>query len=178
MVTSTRPMTLEEFLALPETEPATELIDGYPCQKPVGKLRHARAILRLQVLLLQHPATASGLPLVELGSRYPATSAGNLRVPDLSFFLPGNDPGAEASYPARAPDLAVEVRSEGQALHPLEGRLSFLREQGTSSTLLIDPEAKTVFVHDGQRSWTASGNDVVTLEQHGGFSFPVGDLWK
>lgn len=175
MVTRTRPMTLDEFLALPETEPATELIDGYPCQKPVGKLRHSRAQTNLLLLLARSPATSAGRPLVELGVR---RGRANLRVPDVSYYLPGNEPGAIADYPERAPDLAIEVRSEGQLIRILEERLAFLREQGTACTLLVDPEARTVYVTDAARSWVATSDDAVTLDSLAGFSFTVSDLWR
>jgi len=170
-------MTLDEFLALPETEPATELIDGYPCQKPVGKKPHSRATWRLGRLLDRHPATAGGSVYPELGFRFARTTPGNLRVPDLSYYLPGHDDD-DSDYPERAPDLAVEVRSEGQLVRVLEERLAFLREQGTACTLLVDPEAQSVHVHEGDRSWTASGDDTVTLASLAGFSFTVRDLWQ
>lgn len=81
-------------------------------------------------------------------------------------------------YPERAPDLAVEVRAEGQALRLLDERLAFLRDRGSGCALLVDPEAQTVHVHDGKRSWVASGDDTVTLESLAGFSFTVSVLWR
>ena len=179
MTTPTRLMTLDEFLALPETKPYTELIDGVPCQKPVGKMRHSRAQWLLPRLLDRHPATSAGSPWPELGFKFRRTAAGNLRVPDVSYYLPGNiDPDSKEDYPEVAPDLAAEVRSEGQGLPGLRARLAFLREQGTRCTLLIDPEARTVEVHDGGRNWTASEHDEVVLEQLNGFSFRVDELFS
>jgi Uma2 family endonuclease len=35
-------ITLEEFLKLPETKPASEYIDGEIIQKPMPKTRHSR----------------------------------------------------------------------------------------------------------------------------------------
>lgn len=172
-------MTLDEFLALPETKPYTELIDGVPCQKPLGKRRHSRAQWLLQKLLDRHPATSAGTPWPELGFKFRRTTAGNLRVPDVSYYLPGNiDLDSDEPYPEVAPDLAAEVRSEGQGLPGLRARLAFLREQGTRCTLLIDPEAHTVEVHDGERSWTASAGETVVLEQLNGFGFQVDELFS
>lgn len=37
-----KPLTLEEFLQLPETKPASEYIDGSIIQKPMPKGRHSR----------------------------------------------------------------------------------------------------------------------------------------
>src|SRR6185312_6324921 len=129
--TPTRLLSLEEFLRLPETEPYTELIDGVPEQKPVGKKRHAIAQSNLVFLLRVHEATRAGRALTELGNRFPRTTLGNLRIPDFSYYLPGNlDPYSDEAYPERPPDLAVEVRSARQGDDRLRERLAFLREQG------------------------------------------------
>ena len=40
--TTTQPLTLEEFLKLPETKPASEYINGEIIQKPMPKGRHSR----------------------------------------------------------------------------------------------------------------------------------------
>ena len=39
---TTQPLTLEEFLKLPETKPASEYIGGAIVQKPMPKGRHSR----------------------------------------------------------------------------------------------------------------------------------------
>ena len=176
--TPTRLLSLEEFLCLPETKPYTELIDGVPEQKPMGKKRHAIAQTNLVVMLTLHPRTRGGRPLTELGNRFPKTSLGNLRVPDFSYYLPGNlDPNSDEDYPDRAPDLAAEIRSKRQGLDPLRNRLAFLREQGSLCTMLVDPEAQTVEVTDGDRTWTAGADDEVTLTRLNGFSFKVRELF-
>jgi Uma2 family endonuclease len=178
MTTQTRLMTLEEFLRLPETKPYTELVDGFPEQKPVGKRRHSKAQWRLTRLLDRHPATADGAPWPELGFRFPRTSRGNLRVPDVSYYLFGSDTSSDDDdYPQKAPDLAAEIRSQGQSPASLRGRLAFLREQGTRCTLLIDPEARTVEVHDGEGTWTAGDDDEVALTRLNGFAFNVRELF-
>lgn len=171
-------MTLDEFLELPETEPATELVNGELCQKPVPKKPHSRAQLNLAFLLRTHASTLAGRPWVELGNKFPATRRGNLRVPDVSYyFAESDDPTTDEDYPERAPDLAAEVRSKGQSLQSLRERLAFLREQGTVCTLLIDPEARTVEIHDAGRESTARDTAQVTLDSLKGFSFKVADLF-
>src|SRR5688572_24861239 len=137
-------LTLEEFLAMPETEPYTELIDGVPSQKPVGSEQHSQAQTNLVVLLRLSEVTASGRTRAELSVRFPATARGNLRIPDVSYYLPGHEDESGAKYPARVPDLAAEVLSEGQTWTNLQRRLAFLREQGTRCTLLIDPTKQRV----------------------------------
>jgi Uma2 family endonuclease len=175
---ASRLVSLEEFLRLPETEPYTELVDGVMEQKPVGKNRHSVAQTELVMLLRLHPATREGRAVTELGVRFPATRLGNLRVPDVAFYTDRSAVRLEEDYPGSAPDLAAEIRSPGQSLRTLRERLAFLREQGTRCTLLIDPEAQTVEVHDGARTVTASAAEEVTLDALGGFSFRVGQLFE
>jgi Uma2 family endonuclease len=45
--TSTKPITLEEFLQLPETKPASEYIEGAIIQKPMPKAKHSRLQAKL-----------------------------------------------------------------------------------------------------------------------------------
>ena len=67
--------------------------------------------------------------------------------------------------------------SKGQSIASQRERLTFLRAQGTRCTLLIDPEAQTVEVHDGERTTRVSGDNEVRLEAPAGFSFGVPELW-
>ncbi|UIE40358.1 Uma2 family endonuclease [Leptodesmis sichuanensis A121] len=43
-----RPLTLDEFLKLPETEPASEYIDGQIVQKPMSQGEHSTLFSRRQ----------------------------------------------------------------------------------------------------------------------------------
>ena len=173
-----RPVSLDEFLRMPETEPYTELVDGVMEQKPVGKNNHSVAQTELTVMLRLHPATRNGRAVTELGVRFPGTRSGNLRVPDVVFYRDRGAINLDADYPDAAPDLAAEIRSKGQSLRALRDRLAFLREQGTLCTLLIDPDAATIEVHDGDETWMASGDDEVVIQTLGGFSFRAGQLFE
>lgn len=42
-----QPITLEEFLQLPETEPASEFINGHVYQKPMPQGKHSRLQIKL-----------------------------------------------------------------------------------------------------------------------------------
>ena len=81
-------------------------------------------------------------------------------------------------YPDEAPDLAVEVLSEGQSRRAMRERLAFLREHGVPATLLVDPEAETVHVHDNGREWVANAGETVEMPGLDGFSFAVVDLFR
>ena len=174
---ATRLVTLEEYLALPETEPATELVDGRLEQKPVGRYRHGRAQTRLAQMLGAHPATERGEAVTELTIRFPAALRPNARIPDVCYFLPASLPNPDDDYPDRAPDLAAEVLSKGQTRQAVANRLSFLRSEGARCTLLIDPWERTVEVHDGARAWIADDSAEVTLHELAGFHFVVSRLF-
>lgn len=170
-------MSLDEFLALPEEKPYLELIDGEVCQKPMGKKRHSRAQTRLSRWLERHPATHDGEAFVELTLPLGGSGRANARVPDVSYYRHGRG-GDGDDYPTELPDLVAEVRSEGQTLQAIESRLAFLRERGVPVTLLIDPEGRTVTVHDGDRTWSAGSGDHVTIETLAGFDFDVDELFE
>lgn len=168
-----RGLSVSEFLALPETKPASELIDGEVVQKPVARLKHNRPIRNLIRILDQHPPAASGDWLTEQGINFP----GNHRVPDLVWFAAGRLSGIE-SYPDFAPDLAVEVRSEGQSLRQQRERLQYLRDQGTTVTLLIDPETRSIEVHERGVESVALPGGTVALASLGGLTFEVASVFS
>lgn len=170
-------VTLDEYLAMAETEPATELIDGRLEQKPVGRYRHGRAQTRLAQALGRFPATQLGEAITELTVRFPAADRPNARIPDVSYWLPGNVPDPDQDYPDEAPDLAAEVLSKDQSRRSLQQRLDFLRSAGSACTLLIDPWARTIEVHDGEQSWLAYEDDQVCLEGLAGFTFSPRELF-
>ena len=176
MSTATGLLTLEDFLALPEEKPALELVDGEVCRKPVPKESHSYAQLEIIKALLIDPHTAPGHIRPELGISFPSELVGNHRVPDVIYFRPGRRPSHP--YPLVAPDLAVEIRSEGQGLELVRKRLAFLRAQGTRCTLLIDPLTRSVEVHDDGRTWTAHEGEQVTLTALDGFTFLVDGLFE
>jgi Uma2 family endonuclease len=172
-------ISLEDFLKLPETKPANELIDGEVCQKAMPKTPHSLSSLKFVRLLERDPGTSNGLPMYELGFNFPDSLRANHRVPDLSYYRPGR-PIPHSPYPLESemPDLVVEIRSEGQSRSSQAARLQFLRDHGVPCTLLIDPEQITVTVHELDREWTGAVGDVITLATIDGFTFPVSALFE
>lgn len=83
MQTSLQKLTLDEFLELPETKPASEFIEGQIIQKPMPQGKHSTIQLDLgadinRVLKPQHIARA-----------YPelrCTFGGRSTVPDVTVF--------------------------------------------------------------------------------------------
>jgi Uma2 family endonuclease len=103
--TPVKRLTLETFLAIPETEPASEYVDGQVIQKPMPKGKHSSIQTEL--------ATAINL---QLKSQRIARAFSELRcsfgdrsiVPDVSVF----------SWARIVPDANGEIPNVFQVRHP------------------------------------------------------------
>lgn len=137
--------TLEEFLALPETEPASEFIEGTVVQKPMSKGSHSRLQAKL-VRCLNDALEPALLAFPELR----CTFGGRSLVPDISLFDVRRIPGAESGEIAEdfhlAPDLAVEIVSLDQDANELVEKLGFCLCSGVRLGWLIDPHRRQVLV--------------------------------
>ena len=96
--TYSKPIALEEFLALPETKPASEYIDGKIIQKPMPQGEHSTIQAELIVALnsvLKPQKIARAFPELR------CTFGGRSTVPDVSVFtwdkIPRQDSGKIAN---------------------------------------------------------------------------------
>ncbi len=144
------PLTLEQFLALPEIDekPYLEFIDGKIEAKVSPQTKHSR----IQSQLLRSLEDAAeikrvGLPFPELR----CTFGGRSLVPDVVFLLQehiGLDPDGEyQDEMLRPPDIHIEIVSPGQAVRKNRDRIVFSIAHGCLLGWLIDPERKKVEVH-------------------------------
>ena len=81
--TPTKPLTLDEFLAMPETKPAGEYSDGQIIQKPMPQGKHS-AVQGDFV-----PAVNAALRSNRIARAYPelrCTFGGRSTVPDVAVF--------------------------------------------------------------------------------------------
>jgi Uma2 family endonuclease len=140
-------LTLEEFLKLPETEPALELIDGVVSQKVSPKGQHAT----LQPMLwdyFRRYAQPRGLAMAftELRSNF----AGSSPVPDVSVYLwdriPWEPGGRVPSDFYTAPDIAVEVVSPDQSRSDQIAKCAWYVAHGVPLALVVDPDDDSVSV--------------------------------
>jgi Uma2 family endonuclease len=147
VVARRRAMTLEEFLRLPEAEPALEYEDGVVTQKMSPKLHHSA--LQFQVAQI---VNAQGIPraLVRAFPEVRTTFAGKSYVPDISVFtwerIPVDADGVLLNEVFVPPDIAVEIASPGQGRRKLEARCRWYVEHGVRVALLVDPRRTTVAV--------------------------------
>jgi Uma2 family endonuclease len=161
MAISERTLTLEEFLALPEEEPALELWDGVVRQKVSPQNQHGllRAKLGGRLNRVGEPFRL-GLVFTEV--RF-ATDSGSA-VPDVSFYTRERIPllpnGRVSNERLGPPDLAVEIVSPEQSVSLLIRKCLWYAEIGVRVTLLVVPNDETVFAfRPGAPLRALGGND-------------------
>lgn len=151
--TPTKPLTLEEFLALPETTPASEYIDGTIVQKPIPQGEHST----LQGDLVT--ALNAVLKLPKVGRAYPelrCTFGGRSIVPDVSVFqwkrIPRRADGRVENAFNIAPDWIIEILSPQQSQTKVIRNIFHGLDHGTAMGWLVDPEESFIFVYGADKS--------------------------
>ncbi|MGD1854953.1 MAG: Uma2 family endonuclease [Leptolyngbyaceae cyanobacterium] len=144
----TKPITLEAFLALPETKPASEYIDGYISQKPMPQGKHSTIQRDLTL------AVEMALKPNRVGRAFPelrCTFGGRSIVPDVAVFMQENIPreadGTIANQFLLPPDWAIEILSPDQSQTKVTKKLLHCLKCGSQMGWLIDPDEQTIFVY-------------------------------
>jgi Uma2 family endonuclease len=175
-----RRMTLDEFLALPETEPALEYAEGMVTQKVAPQGRHV--FLQLNFTNEVNTFAQSrklALALPELRTTY----AGLSRVPDVAIYLwhrvPRLPNGQIADHFTEPPDVAVEIVSPGQGVTDLVTKCIWYVKNGVRIALIVDPSEDAVlrFRPDALPD-VLTGDDRIDLDEVlPGFELTVGQLF-
>ena len=140
-----KPLTLDEFLALPEEEPPLEYADGVVTRKVPPKTRHSALQLDLAKRIDQ-----IGLPnkVARAFTELRTTFGGASRVPDVAVFrwdrIPRDASGRLADDVFEPPDIAIEMASPGQSVNSLVRRCLWYGANGVHVALLVDPEDESV----------------------------------
>lgn len=165
MATITERLSLEEFLALPEEEPALEYEDGVVTQKAMPKAKHSRVQFGLAPIF-EDATRSSGQFMAFTELRI--TFAGRSYVPDVSVFrterVELDAEGEVANDVFEPPDVAVEVVSPGQSVTRLVARCLWYVANGVKAALLVDPEEHSVVLFAaGGVTAALNGEDIVDL---------------
>jgi Uma2 family endonuclease len=145
-------LTLDEFLALPETEPASEYIDGEVVQKVAPSWYHASLVHELGRLIgnyvVQHPG--EGRVVTELRHAFRG-AAPRVYVPDLGVLRVRNVPRDRRQRtrgPVEVPpDFAIEVLSPGDYPGRVLEKADFYMRACTELLWIGDPELESVTVY-------------------------------
>jgi Uma2 family endonuclease len=180
--TPTKLLTLEDFLALPETKPASEFMAGQIFQKPMPQGKHST----IQGDLV--PTINGVLKPSQIARAYPelrCTFGGRSLVPDISVFawsrIPRDESGEVANVFAIAPDWVIEILSPDQSQSKVVRNILHCLDHGTQMGWLIDPEEKIVFVYfaDQRVLVFELGDDRLPVPSFAeSFSLAIGELFS
>lgn len=150
--TQVKPLTLEAFLELPETEPASEYIGAQIIQKPLPQGKHSRLQDKLGKTIntaVESRKIACAFP--ELRCSFGGSSI----VPDIAVFIwsqiPTDSSGEIANVFPLAPPWIIEILSPGQRHAKVTKKILHCLQYGTQMGWLIDPDDKSVVVYRPKR---------------------------
>lgn len=178
----TKPLTLAEFLQLPETEPGSEYINGQIIQKPMPQGKHS--ILRGKLITVINGLTKPqkiALALPELRCTFDGRSI----IPDIAVFtwdrVPLDEDGDIANVFAATPDWTIEILSSGQNQTKVTSNILPCLNAGCQMGWLLDPADKSVLAfpaHQQPIFLEESEQLLPTPEFIADFKLSVGDLFS
>jgi len=167
-------LTLEQANQLADGKPF-ELIDGRMVFKMADYDHSQTQILLGGELLNYFKANPIGRVLSELTHRLWPENPHEGRLPDLSIILNEHLEIGER-YPTRAPDIAVEIISSGDAWTDLFQKARLYFSKGCREVWLVDPYEKSVTVMTpGSRRWVG---DLLTSELLPGFQVELKSIFS
>ncbi|MBE9030485.1 Uma2 family endonuclease [filamentous cyanobacterium LEGE 11480] len=187
--TPTKPVTLAEFLELPETKPASEYVDGAVIQKPMPQGKHSilqRDLCFALTVAFKPTRLAQAIP--ELRCTFGDRSI----VPDIVVFqeskIPRDANGEVSNTFDLAPDWTIffqkryanEILSPGQSSTKVTQNILHCLAHGTVMGWLIDPEEQLILVYDEQRSvqvFEASETVLPVPEFAAGLALTLGEVF-
>ncbi|MEM8718113.1 MAG: Uma2 family endonuclease [Cyanobacteria bacterium P01_G01_bin.39] len=181
VTTPSKPINLEEFLALPETKPASEYIDGKIIQKPMPKGKHSTIQTELSTAInsaLKPQKTARAF------SELRCTFGGRSTVSDVTVFtwerIPRDDDGAIADSFQTAPDWTIEILSPDQSQTRVTRNILHCLDNGTQLGWLIDPQEQSVLVYFPQQqpAFFETATDILPVPDFAkAFKLTIGELF-
>lgn len=164
-ITSQPQLTLDDFLKLPETEPASDFINGEIIQKLMPQGEHSR--IQAKFCNFINDVTESQ----KIAYAFPelrCTFGGASIVPDVSVFrwdrIPKTPSGRIVNRFEIHPDWAIEILSPDQRLKKVLSKLLHCSRNSTELGWLINPEDESVMgVFPGQRVELYEGGDKLPI---------------
>ncbi|MEL6381951.1 MAG: Uma2 family endonuclease [Cyanobacteria bacterium J06626_18] len=138
-------ISLEDFLAMPETEPASEYIDGKIIQKPMAQGKHCELQWAL-VSAIRNAAQPDEIAYAVQELR--CVFGGRAIVPDVAVFLwdrvPFDKDGEVPNEFMLAPDWAIKILSPAQSPTKPIDKLVHCLQQGAQVGWLVDPDERAI----------------------------------
>ncbi|MEM9448728.1 MAG: Uma2 family endonuclease [Cyanobacteria bacterium P01_E01_bin.6] len=174
-----QPLTLEKFLKLPETKPASEFVDGTIIQKPMPKGKHSRLQLKLcseinTVAETQGIAYAFPELRCSFGTRSVVPDVAVFYWPRIAFDANGEPENDVLTYP----DWVIEILSPDQRPNRVIDNIVYCLKAGCQLGWLIDPEDRTVTIYQPETlPIFCEGMDALTVLDEISLSITAGQLF-
>ncbi|PPT08718.1 hypothetical protein CKA32_004082 [Geitlerinema sp. FC II] len=140
-------LTLEEFLACPETQPACEYVKGSVRQKPMPQGEYSTLQIRLGTAINEVAVPGK---LAHGFTELRCTFSGRSLVPDIAVFawsrIPRTEQGRIANRFDCHPDWVIEILSPEQSANQVIEKILYCLNAGTRLGWLIDPQDESVVV--------------------------------
>ena len=182
MATTTKLMTAEELLEMPDDGFRYELVRGELVKMPPAGRIHGKRGNRVNYSLSAHvyENNLGEVYLAESGFHL-ASNPDHVLAPDVAFVSKEREeaaPETEGFFPG-PPDLAVEVISPSDRYTEVDEKVAEWLAAGTSMVVVVNPRNRTVRVHRPTTDSvlltekdTLDGGDVVP-----GWEMPVADIF-
>jgi Uma2 family endonuclease len=146
-IESSETLSLEAFLALPETQPASEYAHGIIIQKTMPKGKHSIIQFELASAINQQTKpTKFAYALPEMR----CTFAGRSIVADIAVIrwqnLPVDPDGEISNLFNHPPDWIIEILSPDQSSILVIEKILFCLKEGSELGWLLDPATKSIAV--------------------------------
>lgn len=145
-------ITLEEFLNLPETQPASEYVDGHIFQKTMPQGEHSALQTELPAAI---NVVVKSNQIARAFTELRCNFGGRSTVPDVSVFtwsrIPRKENGGVANVFAIAPDWTIEILSPDQSQTKVTKNILHCLKYGTQLGWLIDPAEQAVFIYSSNQ---------------------------
>jgi Uma2 family endonuclease len=174
-------LTLEEFLALPETKPYAEYIDNKIERKPMPQGEHSALQIRLGATINQ---VALPQKIAHAFTELRCNIDGRSLVPDISVFtwerIPKTATGRIANRVDTYPDWIIEILSPEQSANKVIKKIMVCLQAGTQLAWLIDPEDESVLVFKPRQfpEMKSEEETLPVLEPLSMLEFSVGELFS
>jgi Uma2 family endonuclease len=142
-----RPLTVHDYMQLPEGTKKTELIEGDLIMSPSPKRFHQEIVGRIFGMIWAY------LQVKPLGRVYASPfdvtlTDLNVYQPDICYFSKSRYASLTEQGADGAPELVVEVLSPGSVKHDLGVKKEIYARTGVEELWIIDPAKRTIAIYD------------------------------
>lgn len=183
MVTTTRPMTAEELLNLPDDGFRYELVRGKLRKRLPAGQNHGRYAMNISLSLGGYAkANRLGKCYIADTGYILATDPDHVRAPDFAFISNErlSEIGESDGFAQGAPDIAVEVISPNDRYTEVEEKVEDWLNAGCRAVILVNPRRRTVNLHRSPTDMTTlTESDTLELDDIvPGWRMPIQDIFE